>query len=262
LDSKSAAFVKTDATTLQLEPGLTAGTPAALNSYDAKCDKNVFELENAAETAKDIGVVSKAAADNWYSGHVDHDYKLGAMAVFVATREEAYENFTRMMWKSSTKVAFGMINQAKTDTVWVVGYYCHDKPVVSGGAGPKEEVRKNVGRQCVTDGYNVCYNESALARHNERREGHAGYAPLELDPAIAKAIQTYLESPGFTGAISSQDKGKYATCGENTFVLTDQTKLSQVQLTNVASDTWYEGMQYWDITAGTPKAGATPSQIA
>jgi len=83
-----------------------------------------------------------------------------------------------------------------------------------------------------------------------------------LDTDIAKAIQAQLQSAGFTGTISSQNKGKYANCGENVFVLTDQSKLSQVPLTNLASDFWYEGMQYWNIAAGTPKAGNKPSQTA
>jgi hypothetical protein len=107
--------------------------------------------------------------------------------------------------------------------------------------------------------YNDCYNQRALARHNEKREGHSGYLPLVLDTAIAKAIQAKLQSPGFEGAVSSQDKGEYANCGENIFVLADQSKLSQVPLTNMASDFWYAGEQYWDIAAGTPKAGNKPA---
>jgi hypothetical protein len=49
----------------------------------------------------------------------------------------------------------------------------------------------------VTDGYNDCYNRRALARHNERREGHAGYSPLVFDPAIAKAIQAIISRADF-----------------------------------------------------------------
>lgn len=247
MNSASVTFTAT--TTLNLGAG-----------YTQHCDKNVYKHADA--TSKDIKAVSKAAAADWYSGNTVYDYKTGDMAKFDAKSQKLYENFTRMMWKSSTKVAFGMINQPGSDTVWVVGYYCYDKPVVSGGTRVIATVLKNVGRYCFTDGYNDCYNQRALARHNERREGHSGYVPLVLDTDIAKAIQSHLQSAGFTGAISALGKGKYANCGENTFVLTDQTKLSQVPLTNMASDFWYDGMQYWDIKAGTAKAGATPSQIA
>jgi hypothetical protein len=228
--------------------------------YDTKCASNVYKHEDA--TSTDIKVISKAAAADWYSGKAAYDFTTGDMAKFDAKSQKLYENFVRMMWKSSTKVAFGMISQPTNNRVWVVGYYCYDKPDVSAAARGTATVRENVQKYCFKDGYNDCYNQRALARHNERREGHSGYVPLVLDADMAKAIQTYLQSTTFTGAISSQDKGKYANCGENTFVLTDQTKLSQVPLTNMASDFWYDGMQYWDIPAGTPTAGATPSQIA
>lgn len=70
-----------------------------------------------------------------------------------------------MMWASSTKVAFGMIKQESTETVWIVGYYCFDKPIVGLGKDISV-VKKNVGRHCFIDGYNDCYNLRALTRHN------------------------------------------------------------------------------------------------
>lgn len=240
LNSKSATFSET---TL-----LSVGT-----AFTANCAKNIYKHDGS--VTKDIKTVSKKATDDWYLGNKVYDYKTGDMAAFDAKSRKLYENFTRMMWKSSTKVAFGMVNPPGSDTVWVVGYYCYDQPVVSGVLRSIDTVRKNVGRYCFTNGYNDCYNQRALARHNERREAHAGYIPLALDTDIAKAIQTLLTSTGFTGTISSQDRGKYSNCGENIFVLTDQTKLSQVSLTNLASDFWYGGMKYWDIAAGVAKAG-------
>lgn len=164
-----------------------------------------------------------------------------------------------MLWASSTKAAFGMIKQTSDDKVWIVGYYCFDSPNV----GPNRDisiVKKNVGRHCFVDGYNDCYNQRALNRHNEMREGHAGYIPLELDKDIAKSIQASLLSTAFNGAISATDKGKYSTCGENIFVLTDQSKRGQVPLTNMASDFWYGGNLFWDYKAGTPKTGSKASQ--
>lgn len=236
-------------------------TPLDLGTaYGTACGKNVYKHHGAA--TKDIKAVSAAAAKDWYSGNAVYDYKTGDMAAFDAKSRKLYENFARMMWKSSTKVAFGMINQSGSDTVWVVGYYCYDKPVVSGSSRSIATVRKNVGRYCFIDGYNDCYNQRALARHNERREAHSGYVPLTLDTGIAKAIQAQLQSAGFTGAISSQNRGDYANCGENIYVLTDQTKLSQVPLTNMASDFWYEGMGYWAIPAGAPLAANTAPQTA
>jgi len=269
---KDAATAKAK-TASELSKEITLAKGADGTDYEANCDKNVYKHTPA--TSKDIKTVSEAAAAEWYRGNTAYDDKTGDMAKFDEKSKVLYENFARMMWKASTKAAFGMINPPGSDTVWVVGYYCYDKPVVTadGNDGKGEvnakdrgervaNVRKNVGRSCFIDDYNDCYNRRARDRHNERRAAHEGHVPLELDTGIAKAIQKYLQSAGFTGAISSKDKGEYANCGENTFVLTDQTKLSQVPLTNMASDFWYDGQQYWDIQAGAPKAGATASQIA
>jgi hypothetical protein len=59
-----------------------------------------------------------------------------------------YENFARMLWKSTSKAAFGMIDQTATETVWVVAYYCYDKAadVPGVGVGPASTVVLNVGR--------------------------------------------------------------------------------------------------------------------
>jgi hypothetical protein len=48
--------------------------------------------------------------------------------------------------------------------------------------------KTNVGKLCLVNGYNVCYNDKALEAHNTAREKHEGYKPLKLDIEIAKAI--------------------------------------------------------------------------
>jgi hypothetical protein len=48
--------------------------------------------------------------------------------------------------------------------------------------------KTNVGKLCLKDGYNQCYNAKALEAHNTAREKHEGYKPLKLDIEIAKAI--------------------------------------------------------------------------
>lgn len=160
--------------------------------YNNNCKKNVYKHTDA--TSKDIKSVAKAAAKNWYSGNTVYNYKNGDTTDEKKLKE--YQNFARMMWKSSTKVAFGMVDAKTSDTVWVVGYYCYDAPSVGTDSSTRDiaTVKKNVGRYCLVKdanggGYNDCYNQRALARHNERREGHSGYVPLALDTEIAKAIQ-------------------------------------------------------------------------
>jgi len=48
--------------------------------------------------------------------------------------------------------------------------------------------KKDKGGKITSYGYNDCYNQRALARHNEKREAHSGYVRLEFDADIAKAI--------------------------------------------------------------------------
>lgn len=96
LNKKSVTF--TESTPLDL---------GAAYEIDTKCGRNVFEYTDA--TSTDIKAVSKAAAANWASGDTVYDYKTGDMAKFDAKSQKLYENFTRMLWASSTKAAFGMI---------------------------------------------------------------------------------------------------------------------------------------------------------
>jgi len=244
--------------------GFKLTLPAA-TKYDEKCDSSMYVHPDG--STSDVNALAAAAAAHWYGGNSVYDYKTGDMTEFTAAAKQKYENFGRMLWKASTKAAFGMIESTDGETKRVVAYYCADRPVVRDLTNPPavrtpKEVLENVGRLCKKDGYNVCYNERALARHNERREAHSGYVPLVLDTGIAKAIQAQLEAAGFTGTIANADKGKYANCGENTFVLTDQTKLSSVALSNLASDFWYDGHRFWDIAAGAAKATNTAAQTS
>jgi len=69
-----------------------------------------------------------------------------------------------MMWKASSKTAFGLIK--RTDMMVIVGFYCYDKPDVTAAAAT---VLQNVGKDCVANGYNECFNTRATAYHNKVR---------------------------------------------------------------------------------------------
>jgi hypothetical protein len=154
-----------------------------------------------------------------------------------------YIMFSNMMWRQTTQVAFGIRGRH------VIAWYCN-----KGAPAPEEKpssynlFKENVGRLCIVDGYNDCYNQKALAAHNDAREKHQGYVKLELDTEIAKFIQAQLDHPDFTGTIGK--RGKYENCGQSVFTLTDMTKLSDVLLTNMASDFWYKGIKYYDFETG------------
>jgi hypothetical protein len=89
------------------------------------------------------------------------------MLKFDADKKKSYQKFVRMMYKATTKVSFAMVKDPKEDIIWIVGYYCYKKPKTE--TGDRDDIKKNVGRYCIVDGYNDCYNQRALSRHNERR---------------------------------------------------------------------------------------------
>jgi hypothetical protein len=78
---------------------------------------------------------------------------------------------------------------------------------------------------------------------------------------MAEVIQKQLARPGFAGTIEDAEKGIYAGCAENIYTLTDKNKLSDVYLTNMATDDWYKGRYSYDFDAGAPKAGAAAAKV-
>ena len=92
----------------------------------------------------------------------------------------------------------------------------------------------------------------ALHAHNVYREKQSGYTPIKLDMVMSKFMQAGMKKPGFAGTIA--EKGAYKKCGENKFVQTDLTKLSALVLTNIATDTWYNGKDEYNFATGSPKA--------
>jgi hypothetical protein len=72
-------------------------------------------------------------------------------------------------------------------------------------------------------GYNRCYNKLALRYHNEQRALRVETKNLELDPAIARYIQTEMEKAAFTGTsatagtIPVANRGPWAGCGESVY---------------------------------------------
>lgn len=124
------------------------------------------------------------------------------------TLKEKFDKFTRMMWKSATKVGFGIRDD------WVFAWYCED---AIPSAADEKDYEANILPLCIKDGYNECYNKMALEAHNQRRVEHKGYSELSLDVEISKAIQKEMDKAGFAGVIVEADKGIYSSCGENTF---------------------------------------------
>jgi len=175
MDLKSTTFKKDTVISLGTGP-----------DYSTVCAKNVYEYDSSGKN-KDMTSVAEAASGNWYSGNVYYDYTNGDTNDIKKLKE--FQNFARMIWASSTIAAFGLVNDVPNEIIWVVGYYCYDKPTIDDHLTDIKDVKKNVGQLCMVDGYNKCYNKRALERHNYWRESHSGYKPLVVDIEIAKAIQ-------------------------------------------------------------------------
>jgi hypothetical protein len=241
---------------------------------------NIFEEKDAAKLNE--LVTTAVHTDYWYAGNTEFNYVNGEpMAWNEKGRYTKYQDFTKMMWKKTTKVGFGIRGK------WVIARYCDDNmkytkdiaypsqhawpffPWPNRPAATATEtfigfktIKKNIGKLCVIDGYNECYNKAALLAHNEARARLEGYVPLELDIEMAKVIQALVETEGFSGYISSTQRGNYGNCGENVFGATDLSDLSDVYLTDLATDTWFEGRNEYDFAAGRPNAGSNAAATA
>lgn len=144
----------------------------------------------------------------------------------------AAESFTRMIWKETTEVAFGIKGR------FVLAWYCSVAGNTPAGYAGWD---KQVARDCDEDGVNTCYAEMARAEHNRVRAAHAGGRALVAHESASRAIQRAMDAPGFDGRIA--DRGLYADCGENVYTAASATPkaLKEVLETNVATTTWYDG---------------------
>jgi len=102
------------------EESFTGALPAG--AADANCMTNTFEQTDATKVTE--LVTSNAATDAWYDGMGEFNFATGEpIAPRVEERKKMYEDFTRMMWKKTTKVGFGIRDK------WVIARYC-DEPIV------------------------------------------------------------------------------------------------------------------------------------
>jgi len=71
-------------------------------------------------------------------------------------------------------------------------------------------LKANAGASCSKRGFNSCFNESALARHNDYREGHENKSGnaytltplLVINESNALALQSRMDQAGFAGKAS------------------------------------------------------------
>lgn len=248
--------------------GYTGGPVTKASAY-ASCNQIVYNYKAQTVKAASIVMTTNIAVDTWYKGKQFYDFDKGMVkypadqtairalkvtdrttkekAILKETKVEQ-ENFTQLIWRSSTRVGFGV----KGD--WVVAWFCD----AAGNTTPAQNYVDNVNDVCVVKGYNRCYNKMALKFHNQKRALHKDTKFLALDAAIATKIQLEMDKPGFAGAIS--DKGSYGACGSSVFEQAISSKVAAVGTSNAASERWYAGESEYSYVNGAPKAAAVPAK--
>jgi hypothetical protein len=141
------------------------------------CGEGKFEQTVVAKV-KDLAT-SNAASERWYKGESDYSYEKGtAKEATDVAKSAAARDFAQMVWKSTTKVGFGVKGK------WVIAWYCE----AAASTGSPTESVANVGEKCIdSDGVNTCYADRALLAHNTRRAYHES-GKLEHDAANSKKL--------------------------------------------------------------------------
>lgn len=157
-----------------------------------------------------------------------------------------------MVWKSSTKVGFGVFDK------YVVAWYCE---VAAETTNIPKSVM-NVGKVCYKHGYNECYNKIALDEHNKMRKNHKAN-PVVFDQDAARAIQHELNRGDFMGQMPAVTKRatSFQNCGEAIFYQSDIKKKHEVSTSNIATSTWYSGITSYDFDIHSPKKALVTDYI-
>jgi hypothetical protein len=162
----------------------------------ADCGQSIFEQGDPTKVA--LLATTDAATEGWYSGKANYAFDMGTYSKISLSADKKLDvdDFTRMVWKATTKVSFGIKGR------FVAAWYC----TVKGNMGTTDEYKKNVAKDCVKEGVDTCYVEMALRAHNEKRAKHRGGRPLQADDAASAVIQAILDKGDFTGKTSDSDK--------------------------------------------------------
>lgn len=143
-DGEIAKALQTDLNLKSNEIDENTELNASNEDIQQNCRKNVYKLEGTEQ--KDIRTIAQAAADEWYKGSKIYNPESGHVTIFDEENTKVFHNFVRMLYKASTKAAFGMVKNPRDEITYVVGYYCYEKPETT-----KEKVKANVGRYCIVD---------------------------------------------------------------------------------------------------------------
>lgn len=168
-----------------------------------------------------------------------------------------------MMWRSTTKVAFGIEGRN------VIAWYCDEKGNSPSAPTNANVFKANVGEACLvfdsassdpesqrTRVYNKCYNDRQRKQHNDKRALHEA-RDLEFNEEASIQIQMMLNAMTRGDRVemptSSERPAEFRTCGENIFTGTNYVNAFT---TNAATADWYAGWTDYDFAEHQPKSDA------
>jgi hypothetical protein len=250
---------------LQKQMDKTTFTGAAASiTVPKECSMNMYTASGTAKDIKELET-NHVATDAWYqTGEANYDYtKNTEKAGLTAPQKSALADFTRMVWSSTTKVAFGIKGK------YVVAWYCEVKGNAFGIKASKTEpaatYEKNVGKSCLTFSpnspktwFNKCYNARQIKAHNDKRSLHESPKLSANDEASHEIQSTLNEMTRGEKVVmpqSSMRSTKFRDCGENVYTGTDAVKLFNSAL---ATNDWYDGMSEYDFATYKPKNQYAP----
>jgi hypothetical protein len=217
-------------------------TAAARGAY-SKCGQNMFMLSDLTKSSSVY--LENVATKAWYAGSKQYDVATGqpkAGSDSAAVRNS--DQFVNILWKGTTKVAFGVKGQ------YVAAWYCEVAATPRDGAA----TLLNVGKTCNTEGYDSCYNDLQTKFVNVKRKHHET-AGLKHDPNAARAIQAAMNRGSFRGIMPAPaDRDPtFAGCAESVFYERDATKRDTLSVTDRVTQAWYSGMSEYDFKTNQPK---------
>jgi hypothetical protein len=109
------------------KPGFAGSMPAESARADEflDCAESIYEETSTDPTVLAAVSTTNVATETWYTeGAAVIDYNTGGPKTS-PTDQDKVDAFLRMIWKTTTKVAFGVKDK------WVVAWYCDVKPVTA-----------------------------------------------------------------------------------------------------------------------------------
>lgn len=188
LDTDTAAGAQKWAETLDSRGSITSSIVGlGDNERPDGCAEILFEQTDANKV--DTLATSLDAIDAWYAGNTEYDAEKGAPKTPDDAQKKALsDNYTKLVWKSSTKAGFGIKGKV------VVAWICNKPGNVPYKA---EDFKKNISKNCFEkekDGrYNKCFNDLSLTSTNEKRVWHESGKIENIDTLGAVALQKLID---------------------------------------------------------------------